>query len=455
MFGRPNDWIAVSLLVFLALCPVPLGSNRPFFWASNVAIVGGMGLLYIALIRGRFRVRLPQRLFRIPSILWLIVVLAMVVQIIPFGHFGLYITAVSADGGQIQSSTISLAAGTTILSALRWISFGLFFLLVVQIATSRSRADWMLRAIFFIIAAHAAIALLDFAQDGRWLGFLAADAYPGAVTGTFVNRNSFASFIVMGIGIGCCMALHTMLGTKTESERQTHAFQQLSQLFCIGTGLFIMMGAIIASQSRMGTVMAVFTVLASLLLAGLKFRSGAITKFSVLAAGMTLILLLAIVLVGAGLLGRIDMLGHDTSVRLNLYSQIIEMIRAKPWTGYGAGSFEVAYPLYHREPVSPNHWWDKAHSTYLSLFAELGIVVGLLPIVVVAFFFRHALQLFLIQDSAWWHAQTALVVISAVTIHSIFDFSLEIDANAYQFLAIIGVGISVASRGKERKMLEG
>jgi O-antigen ligase len=129
-------------------------------------------------------------------------------------------------------------------------------------------------------------------------------------------------------------------------------------------------------------------------------------------------------------------------VRGALYTQVLEMIAARPWLGYGAGAFEVAYPLFHQLPVSADFVWDKAHSTYLGLWSELGLIAGSIPLIVFAMIAWLALRLSLKRRADWAAPAVALGVIVAGGVHSLVDFSLEIEANMFLLLALLAIGIA-------------
>jgi O-antigen ligase len=62
--------------------------------------------------------------------------------------------------------------------------------------------------------------------------------------------------------------------------------------------------------------------------------------------------------------------------RLQLYQQVFTMIKARPLTGFGFDSFPPAFEMFHKTPVTAGFVWDKAHSTYLTLWAEAGLLFG-------------------------------------------------------------------------------
>jgi O-antigen ligase len=145
---------------------------------------------------------------------------------------------------------------------------------------------------------------------------------------------------------------------------------------------------------------------------------------------------------GGGLLDRLGSIDAAADVRTALYSQVLDMIADRPWLGFGAGAFEVAFPPFHELPVSADVIWDKSHSTYLALWAEFGIVFGTLPMLVVAMAFARVLPVALRREHDWAASLAGVGVIAAAAVHSVGDFSFEIEANALLFAAILALGLA-------------
>jgi O-antigen ligase/tetratricopeptide (TPR) repeat protein len=77
------------------------------------------------------------------------------------------------------------------------------------------------------------------------------------------------------------------------------------------------------------------------------------------------------------------------SIRATMWKATARMMIAYPWTGVGAGAWEVQIPLYQRADTTLETDYY-AHNEYLQLLSEYGLVVGG---VVLAFLFAFLLQL--------------------------------------------------------------
>lgn len=116
------------------------------------------------------------------------------------------------------------------------------------------------------------------------------------------------------------------------------------------------------------------------------------------------------------------------------------MIKARYLTGFGGDSFEQAYPLFHQISVDVDVTWEKAHSTYLALWAEYGLFFGSIPLLIFGVLFVRLLLAYLRSANPDPTMLAALGVILVGAIHSLVDFSLEIQAVAFVFAIVTAAG---------------
>lgn len=440
-----NTLLFWALLLVLALAPLLLGSARPLVWSLWAVYLGLLGFIYFAMLAAlgeRLRIR-PTKL-PLTSLAFVVTCAYLVVQVLPV----LPTPILAAGGIEITAPQISIAPGMTLLMLVRQLAFGLFALLVMQIAVNDKRRSRFLQAMLLIAIIYGVYGLAALQMGDTILG-MAKWAYEGSATGPFVNRNSFATFL----GFGAILALaHAAAVLVRQSERHPHDGRignYLSTLFLYGVAYAFLLVVVVATQSRMG----LFATLAgSSVVILITVLSIGKLRFAILALPVGLAMLAgAVYLIGGGLLERIETVEFSTMIRTNLYEQVIDLIRLRPWTGFGGGSFELAFPLVHELPVSPDYAWNRAHNTYLTLWSELGLVVGSLPIIAVALLgLRMAWAL--VRREGSWTAQTAgLGVIVLAGVHSLVDFSLEIQANTLCFLAIVAIGAATTIIPEEER----
>lgn len=440
-----NHWLSRLLVIFIAVSPIPFGSNRPVFWALSATVLAIAALYYaISIARSGGRFRYPVRRLGVSGALFAILCGYLIVQSVPIGFwFGPVMIAVPG-GLTLPSMSLSLTPGDTVLMLTRFVSYGLFLFLMLQVSVNRERARAMLRMVAIIIAAHAIYAMLALTQFGDTILFIEKWTYLGSATGTFINRNSLATFIAMGATV--CLAL-LFRELDFTSKREMRGIGNLFSAERFGVVayavlLVLMLITLVSTQSRMGLFAGFVGLLTISLLAmgKLKHVSGRTIMFGILASVVVAGALLFAF--GGGVLERVGTLERSTNVRAALYEQVWQMVMTRPWLGFGGGSFEAAFPLFHQLPVNPDLVWDKAHSTYLGLWSELGLVFGSIPLVIVVLLAFNSLRKAMSRTRDWVAPAAAFAVIVVSGVHSLVDFSLEIQANSYILLAIIALGIA-------------
>ncbi|MDC9824651.1 O-antigen ligase family protein [Devosia sp. ZB163] len=441
-----NNVLAYALIVFVALAPVPFGSHRPFFWAVNAAIVGAIGSIYLWRL-GRLGEQPHRRLasYWPSAVLYVGIGLWLVIQALPAGILGPladgvrpYLAVVTRSGASIAVGSISVAPDATLLMLLRWATYGMFYFLVLQIASNERRRELILHAVLAIATFYAMFGLGSLLQFGDTILGLKKWTYEGSATATFVNRNSFATFLAFGAVVAVSLICGSFVSRTDETGSLSgRRFDPVVLLYLVALAAIV--AALLATQSRMGTFAATVGCVV-VALTGISRMRGLWARALLLLPLLVGVLGLAVYVFGQNLVDRLGSLESSADVRLDLYAQVIEMIMARPWIGYGGGSFELAYPLFHQLPVSPDLVWDRAHNSYLALFAELGVVAGGAVLVLLGLALVRVLSRLAKARAEWPARAAALGVIIVAAVHSLVDFSLEIQANTILFLLIVGLG---------------
>jgi O-antigen ligase len=405
------------------------------------AVVGLAGCWYgIALLFKRAGPRRPLSAFRPETLGMIALLLYAAIQVLPLG----LILPISVDlpDGSLSAARLSLTPGDSWLALVSFGSFGLFTLLVLQVASNRRRARLMLAGLFAIVVAHALFALINLHYLGDTVLGLPKSQYEGFATGTFVNRNSFATFAAAGLSLGVALLFDLV---RRERERSEPSLWLVVP--AVGIGLVFIASALLFSGSRMGAVagaagVALVTLLA-LVSAGERKRSTALV-----ALGIGLALVGAVLAYGSGTLDRLALLDSTGEDRAELFSQVIAAIARRPLLGYGGGSFITAFPAFQHPPLSGELVWNKAHNTYLALWFEYGVIFGSIPILVVAALVARALS-GLFSQSSRPLALAAAGVVLTFSVHAIVDFSLEIQGNVYLMLTVLALGAAHAQAPRE------
>ena len=150
---------------------------------------------------------------------------------------------------------------------------------------------------------------------------------------------------------------------------------------------------------------------------------------------------------GASLVERLVLLPGVDESRVEVHRQIWEAIWARPWTGYGAGSFATVFQAFQRPPLSGEYVWENSHSTYLALWFEMGLVAGSIPLLIIAVVAVRSLAA-LRDPSSTALSLATLGVIIVFAVHSLLDFSAEIEANAFLLTVVMALGAAGAITGR-------
>lgn len=431
--SRLNDRMAWAIAVFVALIPVPYGANRPLAWFVAIAVVALLCLVYFIGIMIVDRNR-PSQLKNY----WVIVAL---------GGLAVVFASLQAAGFGVAPS---FSQSHTMLAVPRMLSYGLIFVLVSEVCTNRFRTEKLMRTVFYIILFHAAWALLSLSVFGDTLLLAEKTDYQGVATGTFINRNSFATFMGFGVIIGVAMMVFEMRSPAHRSpNRKSKRKGMTADVAFVGVLVLVILAALVASASRLGLlstlVGAWFTMVALLL----RTDVSPVRVFGLTSAALLLGLVGFVAVSGQEMLNRLVFIFVDSDTRIELFKQSWDMVLSYKWMGVGLDAYQIAFEQFHRDGLSSDVVWDKPHNTYLTLWSEMGLIAGSLPMLAVLVAFVMLVRSVATRERSYFPAAAAAGVIVQGAIHSMGDFSLEIAANTYVFVIIVALGLARRSRARE------
>jgi O-antigen ligase len=154
-----------------------------------------------------------------------------------------------------------------------------------------------------------------------------------------------------------------------------------------------------------------------------------------------LILMFLLWLGGKSLVQRFVSFKDEASyhTRIQVARDSIPMIKARPLTGWGLGTFATVYPRYRT--FYAEVFFNAAHNDYVQVLAETGVlgfaaVLGFLAVVYARGFRKlRGPGLDLTQAATL----AALLGVTGILVHSFADFNLQIPANAATFCVVAAI----------------
>jgi O-antigen ligase len=394
-----------------SLAPPPPALIR----ASGIALLGLVCAASLAIsYPGRWALNLLEAGVFLLGLLWMAACLVR-----PFAWRGSLLLVPLA--GAALCGVLQLAAAWTVArfetchATLAWAAYLVVFFLSLQVFASADRRRWLRRALVVFGGALSVVSVTQLFTSPGNIFWIFPTPYRDQVMGPFVSRDQYAAFIELVLPLAMFEAVR--------GRRYRTAYALVAGL---------LFASVIAAASRAGAVLATLEMAVLLAWASrAEGRSGSssgklLAKVALCAAVVTLL---------AGweaLWGRF----HDPDplkYRREMLASAVSMARDRPWTGFGLGSFESAYPGHalFDTGLSVAH----AHNDWAEWAAEGGLPLFLLMAWVAVWAAREVR-----------HAPWGLGVV-AVFLHSLVDFPMQ--KTALAALAFVLLGALAARRARD------
>ncbi len=187
--------------------------------------------------------------------------------------------------------------------------------------------------------------------------------------------------------------------------------------------------------SAIALLFVAYAALRATLTLPLRWRTIAIAVGAVFFAGIVGFLVSA---PGRALVDAVTLNSTDPSIRLTFYHNTVAMFRETFPFGSGLGSFRWAYAGHERMQAVTNVYANHAHSDYLELASDLGVIGPLLLIGFAGWFVVTIVR----GRGLPRYAETAAVAIVMVALHSIVDYPARTAALA----SVVGLCVALMLR---------
>ena len=330
-------------------------------------------------------------------------------------------------------------------TAVKILASGLFLLLFATFVNTDERRRTAAKV---IIAVCTLLALIAIGQS-----YLGKMLWQRGAFGPFVNRNHFAGFLELGIGL----AGGLLIGRGTRRE----------WLAVYASALLVMCAGVVLSASRGGLLAlgAEVVFLVAIAAPGWSNEQGREKARAGLLVRAAAALLLgagtiggAVWLVGSeGLVANFSQLEQASPTesserysRRDIWQATWQMIKAHPIAGVGLGAFPYAYTRYDQSSGAQRV--EQAHNDYLQVLADGGVIGGVLALSFLELLFLHGF----LQANTRDKTRRALVLGAltgcfAIAVHSFVEFNLQVTANAQLFLALCALATTPVERSAPRR----
>lgn len=429
-----------GFLVVLALLPFPFGSNR--LWASDLFGLG-TGLLLIGLAVSLYRTpspmpaQMPWRRLIVSALFFALVIAWAFIQTLnlpPFSH-PLWQEAGKALGTSLKSS-ISIAPDRFAEAMIRMLAYAGCFVLALASGHNPARARMLLRVLALSAVAYALYGLIVHSTGNQTILWFDKWTYRDYLTSTFVNKNTYATYA--GMGLLCCLSV-----IFQEIRRPLNLERFFRRDVFLWLAAFVVSSALVLTGSRGGIMSGVLGCLVwSVLIA---FRRPLKDWRS---AGLALagVLFVFVFFLWDDRMASAQ-ITHDSFLRITAYGTSLRALADYPWTGFGLGSFESVFRLYH-DGAMP-FWIDHAHNDYLEMAIEIGIPATLMELAIIAIMLSCCVENVWRRRKGASYSALALGASVIVGAHGLVDFSLQIPAVAATYAALLGLGVG-ACQGRSR-----
>ena len=328
----------------------------------------------------------------------------------------------------LLSTFFSVNSYTSSWALILFLNYLIIYYLIVHAVRSRSQLQQIVYLIIGMAVLLSVIGFLKIFYDNPfpWWDYTKIQKTPARFSSTFVNADHLAGYMEMAIPLLAGLLLTGL--------------QRIKRYLIMALILFLVM-PLIFSHSRGGW---------SGLLTGLVFMSGALyfsRHFQLKKLLQTLVIgffvVSFIVLSSTPTVKRIVITSEQMRnlARIPVWGGIIKMIKDYPLLGTGPGTFAMVYTQY--QPPGFDSRYFRAHNDFLQFISETGLVlIPLIAWMMIALFVKGFKKLNNSSRLVEGVTIGAMSGITAILVHSIFDFNLHIPANALLFTTLAAIVVS-------------
>ena len=348
------------------------------------------------------------------------------------------------------SFPLSFVPFLTQIEFFKWLTLiGLFFFLL-RWRHSKKDVIRLIPIIMLVGVVESLYGMFEFFTGHRHILHLDGSALISSVTGTFINRNHFAGYLLMVIPLSVGFLFSREALHRGQSMGWRHRLASLDgKTLLIGFAVVVMILSLLFSASRMGIV----SLLLSFSLISFLFRDPQRGhRFS-----KTSVLIFALALVWAAWIGLDAVISRFFSVsegfeeRWKIWVNTFQIFKDFPLFGSGLGTFVQVFPMYRSFHI--RGLVTHAENDFLQLASEVGLVgVGLLLILFLFLLYKaiSGIRSLSHRESGRYIGIGGLVGILALMFHSIAERNIQVPSNALLYTILWAIILRISTGGVNR-----
>jgi O-antigen ligase len=456
-----NKVIGWGIFLQIYLAPLPLASNQPIFWFFWAAL---NGLLLSVWSFGVLRRKIIPRA-RLRHVWFLALVFATLIiwpllqtQIDREIPHPWWYTLSAALNSEALLQKISTTPQESIRASIRYASYAIVFWLTLQITSARSAyAERFFRHVLYSALIYAIYSLVTYGLSSEKLFFYPHENYSPSVSGTYLNRNHYATHVGMAIILTLGILFQALRREVLKNGKNRIPLPALIKKILTRTSYYIialaiLMAVLLLSFSRAGLVTTVIGILIFLLPISFLKDLRPIRNYLLFFNGLIVLIVFSLIQIG----------GHSTFARMldtesdlisrNLFykTTLLAIEDGNAIMGTGAGSFEHVYSRYKTAEDTIFFRIDHAHNTYIENVLELGWPAYGIVLSGILIFAGYALYIATTRNNKRIYGIMALAIMAQTGLHAMLDYSYEIYAFTMTISVVLGALMSEFINRKTR-----
>ena len=347
------------------------------------------------------------------------------------------------------SFPLSFVLFVTQIEFFKWFALIALFLFLLKWKGFEKGRSTLIAVIMFIGILESLYGMIEFFSGHKHILHVEASSLISSVSGTFINRNYFAGYLLMVIPLAIGLIFYRESFNEDISVGWHRRLSSLDgKTYFLVFGVILMILGLLFSASRMGILSLLLSFTVVTLLFRNPERGQRLSKTPIFILGLAL---LWGALIGLdAVISRFFAVSEGFKNRWEIWANTVQIIKDFPLLGSGLGTFTQVFPAYrsfHIEGIVTH-----AENDFLQLASETGLLgVGLLIIAFLFLFYKafSGIRKLSPEDSRRYIAIGGLVGILALIFHSMVERNIQVPANAFLFTFVLALVLRISTKKTE------